>query len=102
MAIFAALILVIIILNELKTYFAFKSEYDSKQYSIVEGRVQDFEALRGKSGRENFRVDSLYFSIDESDLGTFGPEGNIIKPNLYVRIHYPTYGRICILRLETE
>ena len=108
MAGFAVFLLLIVTAYELKIYFETKNLLDDKQYSIVEGRVQDYEPLPpGGNGVEQFRVDSLYFSLNEYNLGAVGynkaaSQGGVIRPNLYVRIYYPTYGTIGILRLETE
>lgn len=107
-AAFALFCLLIVTAYELKIYFETASVLDNKQYSVVEGRVSDYEPLPpGGHGVEQFRVDSLYFSLNEYDLGTVGynkaaSQGGVIRPNLYVRIWYPTYGTIGILKLETE
>ncbi|MDB5025671.1 MAG: hypothetical protein JWP78_3426 [Mucilaginibacter sp.] len=108
MASFAMLILLGIAATRVRDYYEVKRMFDQKQYRIVEGRVQDYHPMpAGGHDTESFRVGSLYFEFSDYELGAFGYNnaaslGGIIRPNLYVQIFYPSYGRIAILILKTE
>lgn len=91
-----------------RDHFEIKQIFDEKNYSVVEGRVQDYEPA-GTEGHkdERFRVGDLHFNLDSYVIGVMGynlpaSQGGAIRANLYVRILYPTHGQIAILRLETE
>jgi hypothetical protein len=102
--ILALLIFFVIAATRFKDYSEVKNVLDQKQYSIVEGRVQEYHPMpAGGHDTERFRVGDLYFTMCDFDYGIMGynhaaSHGGVIKSNLYVKIWYPTYGRIAILR----
>ena len=105
---FSLLIFLGIAATRFRDYYEVKSMFDQKQYSIIEGKVQDYHPMPASGhDTERFRVDSLYFEFSDFDWSKFGynnaaSHGGAIRPNQYVQIVYPTYGRITILILKTE
>lgn len=106
--IFALLIFLVIAGTRFRDYSEVKNVFDQKLYNVIEGRVQEYHPMpAGGHDTERFRVGNLYFTMSDFDYGIMGynhaaSHGGVIRSNLYVRIWYPTYGRIAILHLETE
>jgi len=92
----------------IRDHFQIKKIFDEKNYSIVEGRVLDYEPMNSAGHKdERFSVGGLHFTLADDVIGVMGynnaaARGGVIRANLYVRILYPTYGHIAIFRLETE
>jgi hypothetical protein len=106
--ILASVAFLMIISNRFKNYNAIKDVLDQKQYSVIEGRVEEYHPMpSGGHDTERFRVGNLYFTMSDFDYDIMGynnaaSHGGVIRPNLYIRIWYPTYGQIAILHLKTE
>ena len=93
----------------LKEYFTTKKMYVSRQYKIVEGRVENFHPMPWAGhDTERFDVKDVHFEFSDYDLTDYGynnaaSKGGAIKADLYVKIAYFNNGnRNVILRLETE
>jgi hypothetical protein len=95
--------------KDISRYYATKEIYESKNYKIVEGFVQNYKPMPvlGHSD-ESFMVDSVFFSYSDFDKSYYGFNqtsshgGPIIGNGMFVRIAYfynSFHGNI-ILKIE--
>ncbi len=103
------LIALVLIPANINEYQKTKRIYDSRDYEIVQGTVENYHPMPATGhDRESFTVKGVSFEFSDYDVSDYGynnaaSKGGAIKEGLYVRIAYFNNGnRNVILRLEVD